>query len=158
MVAEYHNHFVVKNIKPTHTSHLVKYEDLNHHRTLFAGRAAEWLIEACFIAAARASGKPEDVVCAQVYGMSFKRPANRGDLVEITSQIGYVGPKSMTVVARATLNGETEPVVSCVATFVTVNEEGKTSPHGVIRTPKYSTEFADICALAKQTYEVNKGK
>ena len=32
--------------------HLVKGEDLNHHRTLFAGRGAEWLVEAGFIAAA----------------------------------------------------------------------------------------------------------
>ena len=32
--------------------HLVKSEDLNHHRTLFAGRGAEWLVEAGFIAAA----------------------------------------------------------------------------------------------------------
>lgn len=154
--ADYHNHSVVKNIKPTRTSHLVKYEDLNHHRTLFAGRAAEWLIEACFIAAARASGKPEDVVCAQVYGMSFKRPANRGDLVEITSQIGFVGKKSMTVVARATLNGETDPVVSCVATFVTVNEEGKTYPHGVVLTNEYMAEHVEVCVLAKQTYESHK--
>ena len=33
--------------------HLVKSEDLNHHRTLFAGRGAEWLVEAGFIAAAK---------------------------------------------------------------------------------------------------------
>jgi len=32
--------------------HLVKSEDLNHHGTLFAGRGAEWLVEAGFIAAA----------------------------------------------------------------------------------------------------------
>ena len=27
-------------------SHLIKSEDLNHHGTLFAGRTAEWLVEA----------------------------------------------------------------------------------------------------------------
>jgi acyl-CoA hydrolase len=156
MVKDYVNHSVVKNIKPTRTSHLVKYEDLNHHRTLFAGRAAEWLIEACFIAAARASGKPEDVVCAQVYGMSFKRPANRGDLVEITSQIGHVGQKSITVVARATLNGETEPVVSCAATFVTIAEDGKTYAHGVALPAEYLAEHAEVCAHAKHVYESNR--
>lgn len=33
-------------------SHLVKSEDLNHHGTLFAGRTAEWLVEAGFVTAA----------------------------------------------------------------------------------------------------------
>ena len=31
---------------------LVKGEDLNHHGTLYAGRTAEWFVEAGFIAAA----------------------------------------------------------------------------------------------------------
>ena len=32
--------------------HLVKSEDLNHHRTLYAGRTAEWFVETGFVAAA----------------------------------------------------------------------------------------------------------
>ena len=32
------------------TYHLVKSEDLNHHGTLYAGRNAEWFVEAGFIA------------------------------------------------------------------------------------------------------------
>ncbi|MEL7655970.1 MAG: acyl-CoA thioesterase, partial [Bacillota bacterium] len=38
-------------------SHLVKSEDLNHHGTLFAGRSAEWLVEAAFVAAASQHGR-----------------------------------------------------------------------------------------------------
>ena len=34
-----------------HYDRLVKSEDLNHHGTLFAGRSAEWFVEAGFIAA-----------------------------------------------------------------------------------------------------------
>lgn len=37
-------------------SHLVKSEDLNHHGTLFAGRTAEWLVEAGFVTAAAEHG------------------------------------------------------------------------------------------------------
>lgn len=39
-------------------SHLVKSEDLNHHGTLFAGRTAEWLVEAGFVTAAAEHGRP----------------------------------------------------------------------------------------------------
>ena len=42
--------------------HLVKGEDLNHHRTLYAGRGAEWLVEAGFIAASNLI--PRNMSCA----------------------------------------------------------------------------------------------
>ena len=38
-------------MKQYETSHLVKQEDLNHHGTLFAARAAAWFVEAAFVAA-----------------------------------------------------------------------------------------------------------
>ena len=38
-------------IKSFSTYHLVKSEDLNHHGTLYAGRSAEWFVEAGFIPA-----------------------------------------------------------------------------------------------------------
>ena len=43
-----------KIVKPfwSDTSRLVKSEDLNHHGTLFAGRTAEWFVEAGFVSAA----------------------------------------------------------------------------------------------------------
>ncbi len=53
--------------------HLVKSEDLNHHGTLFAGRCAEWFVEAGFIAAASLT-HPENIVCSKIHGMVFSRP------------------------------------------------------------------------------------
>ena len=53
-------------------SHLVKSEDLNHHGTLFAGRTAEWLVEAGFVTAAAEHGRPQDVLCVNVHGFTFK--------------------------------------------------------------------------------------
>jgi len=46
--------------------HLIKSEDLNHHGTLFAGRGAEWMVEAGFVAAA-------NFAAASVYPM-FEDP------------------------------------------------------------------------------------
>jgi len=45
-----------------HYDRLVKSEDLNHHGTLFAGRSAEWFVEAGFIAAASVL-PPKNIVC-----------------------------------------------------------------------------------------------
>lgn len=60
--------------------HLVKGEDLNHHQTLFAGRGAEWLVEAGFIAAADLL-PPEYVLCFKIHGMTFQRPVNPGEVI-----------------------------------------------------------------------------
>ncbi len=64
-------------------SHLVKSEDLNHHGTLFAGRTAEWLVEAGFVTAAAEHGRPQDVLCVNVHGFTFKRPVEKGDILTI---------------------------------------------------------------------------
>ncbi|MEI3504030.1 MAG: acyl-CoA thioesterase [Anaerovoracaceae bacterium] len=64
-------------------SHLVKSEDLNHHGTLFAGRTAEWLVEAGFITAAAERGRPQDILCVNVHGFTFKKPVQKGDILTI---------------------------------------------------------------------------
>src|SRR4030042_2034213 len=91
----------LRMLKETVISHLVKPEDLQHHGTLFAGRMAEWLVEACFIAACRMVGKPEDVVCVKIHGINFTHPLRNGDVVEIRSQVALVGKTSITVHGRA---------------------------------------------------------
>ena len=83
---------------------MVKPEDLQHHGTLFAGRMAEWLVETCFIAACRLVGKPEDVVCVQVHGISFMKPITNGDIVEIKAKVALVGTTSITVHSQAFTN------------------------------------------------------
>jgi len=144
---------VEKSLKPTYLTRLVKYEDMNHHKTLFAGRGAEWLIEACFISAARAVGNPEDVVCAQIQGMTFKRPAHPGSLVEIVSQVGHVGGKSLTCVGRATINGDPHSVVTSICTFVTVDAEGRPYAHGIVLPPEYIESNRELCDYARTSYE-----
>lgn len=147
---------VARSFQPTYNTHLVKYEDLNHHRTLFAGRGAEWLIEASFIAAARCIGRPEDVVCVQIQGMTFKKPARMGDLVEIVAQIGHLGGKSITVIGKATINGDPASVVTCVTTFVTVDAEGKGYGHGLELLPEYVETYRDVCETARKAYDAAK--
>jgi len=127
-------------------SHLVKPEDLQHHGTLFAGRMSEWLVEACFVATSRFVGRPEDIVCAQVHGISFKKPANNGDIVEIKARIACVGAKSITVHGEVFVNEDKAPAVSGMATFVTVDKKGKPYEHGLSLPDDY-------IVLNRQIYE-----
>lgn len=136
-------------LSTTTISHLIKSEDLNHHGTLFAGRMAEWLVEASFIAAARLVGRPEDVVCVQIHGMSFDRAAARGDLIEIRADVAYLGTKSITVHAAVFVNERAEPAVSGLSTFVTVDREGTPYAHGLALPPEYVARHQSIHQRAR---------
>ncbi len=118
-------------------SHLIKPEDLQHHGTLFAGQMAKWLVEACFVAAARLVGRPEDVVCVQVHGMNFTKPAHNGDIIEIRAKAALTGNTSITVAGEAYLNEDEAPSVSGMATFVTVDQQGVPYKHGVTLSDDY---------------------
>lgn len=123
--------------KATVISHLIKPEDLQHHGTLFAGQMSKWLVEACFVAAARLIGKPEDVVCVKIHGMSFTKPAQNGDIIEIRAKVALTGNTSVTVGGEAYVNEEAAPSVSGMATFVTVDRQGQPYKHGLKLSDEY---------------------
>ncbi len=109
---------------------LIKSEDLNHHRTLFAGRCAEWFIEAGFIAVA--SVLPAgNIVCLKVHGMTFTAPLYPGDIACFESRIVKVGRTSVTVYVSLHTVVDADPVITGFITFVHVNSEGKSEPHGL---------------------------
>lgn len=117
--------------------HLVRPEDLQHHGTLFAGQMAKWLVEAGFITASRPCGKPEDVVCVQLDEMTFDKPINNGDIIEIKSKIAYLGSTSITVYSAVYVKQDTSPLVSNMATFVTVDKQHKPYKHGFKLSKEY---------------------
>jgi acyl-CoA hydrolase len=121
------------------THHLVKSEDLNHHGTLYAGRTAEWFVESGFVAAASLT-KPENVVCLKIHGMRFSRPVQRGDLICFTSCIAHAGTTSLVAHIKSEVKGET--VVEGFITFIHVDMNGKTFPHGVGVVPENEEEIA----------------
>lgn len=113
-------------------SRLVKSEDLNHHGTLFAGRMAEWFIEACFICGAKVTEKPENIVCINVHGLTFTKPANKGDIINLESRIAKIGKTSFTVYGKITRNNSDKILSDGFITFVFVDENGKAIPHNII--------------------------
>lgn len=106
-------------------SHLVKSEDLNHHGTLFAGRTAEWLVEAAFIAAAATHGRPQDILCVNVHGFTFKKPVQKGDILTIHSRIVKTGTTSMMVHVKALCEIDPGQNVEGFVTFVCVEPDTK---------------------------------
>ncbi len=108
--------------------HLVKGEDLNHHSTLFAGRGAEWLVEAGFIAAADLL-PPQYVLCLKIHGMTFQRPVRPGEVVRFDSKIVLTGRSRLVAYVRATTKEEL--TVDGFLTFVYVDDHGKSRPHGI---------------------------
>jgi acyl-CoA hydrolase len=114
-------------------SHLIKSEDLNHHGTLFAGRSAEWLVESAFVAAASQHGRPQDIVCINIHGFTFKKPVPKGDIITYFSRVAKVGTTSITVYVKAESEIYKTKHVDGFLTFVCVspNNEGKL-PHGII--------------------------
>lgn len=109
---------------------LVKSEDLNHHGTLFAGRCAEWFIEAAFIAAA-STLPAENIVCLKVHGFEFSKPIHLGEIAHFESRIVFTGHTSLIVNTNLKDKAKEEPIVSGFITFVNVNTHGKPVPHGL---------------------------
>jgi len=111
------------------TSRLIKSEELNHHGTLYAGRLAEWFVEASFSAAAIAVKNPDQIVCLKLHGLTFKKPAKKGDLLQLNSQVVAHGKTSITVYCEAISGITSEVFVDGFVTFVSVNDAGEKMSH-----------------------------
>jgi acyl-CoA hydrolase len=109
---------------------LVKGEDLNHHGTLFAGKAAMWFIESGFIAAAILT-KPENIVCLNVHGMLFMRPIQNGAIVRFESKVVLAGRTRLISHVKVVDNNTEDLFVEGFITFIHVDKNAKVIPHGI---------------------------
>jgi len=128
------------------TYHLVKSEDLNHHGTLFAGRTAEWFVEAGFIAAASLT-KPENIVCLKIHGMTFTAPVQPGSLACFESKVVLTGKTRIVVCIKLSVNGL--QVVRGFITFINVDANTQPLPHGITIEP-VTDEEKTLFAEAKE--------
>ena len=109
---------------------LIKSEDLNHHRTLFAGRCAEWFVEAGFIAVASVL-PAKNIVCLKIHGLAFTQPLTTGDIACFESKIAYTGTSSIKVYVVLKRDKDDDPVVEGFITFVHVDDDGNAQPHHI---------------------------
>ncbi len=135
-------------IKSFSTYHLIKSEDLNHHGTLFAGRSAEWFVEAGFVAAASIVDA-RDVICLKIHGMQFTKPMKIGQIACYTSRIVYAGKSSLVSHTKmCAIQDKESCILEGFLTFVHVDSNNKPKPHGVTMSPATDEE--------KQLYEEAK--
>jgi acyl-CoA hydrolase len=109
----------------------VKGQDMNHHRTLFAGRSAEWFVEAGFIAAAGLTS-PERVVCANIHGMVFSKPVQAGDILRFESLVVFAGRSRLVSYVRVFFDRDDVMGLDGFLTFVHVDQNGRPLPHGIV--------------------------
>ncbi len=121
---------IKKEMKAFSTYHLIKSEDLNHHGTLYAGRSAEWFVEAGFIAAS-ALLNPHHVICLKIHGMYFSSPVRLGQSVCYTSRIAYTGKSSLVAHIGVSVINSDEVLVEGFITFVHVDTNTIATPHGI---------------------------
>ena len=119
------------------TNRFVKSEDLNHHGTLFAGRSAEWFIEAGLMAV---SGllPADNIVCVKLNEMSFTTPVKLGDIARFEATPVYAG-KSSIITYNAVYVGE-KKLIEGFITYVNIDKNGKAQPHGIKLTAETEEE------------------
>lgn len=115
------------------TYKLVKPADLNHHGSLFAGRASELFVEAGLVAAAAALGTPEHFVCLQIQRFTFYRPVPPGELLALSSRVVHTGRSSLTVLVSfgALCPSDGGCYADGLITFVHVDDNGAPCAHGL---------------------------
>lgn len=114
------------------TMHLVKGEDLNHHGTLFAARAAAWLVETGFATAACEHGNSDQLVLRSLSNMSFFKPVQKGCVLILKSRVVYTGSTSLMVCVTAEDAVTGEGFYQGYITFVTIDEQtGTKRSHGI---------------------------
>lgn len=112
------------------TKRLIKQGDLNHHGTLFAGRAAEWFVETAFIAAAAEVGDSSSILCLNIHGLVFRNPVHPGEIITIKSRIAAFGNTRIVVHGEITVVNRAIQPIEGFLTFIYVDGEGKKQSHG----------------------------
>lgn len=131
------------------TYRFVKGEDLNHHGTLFAGRAAEWFVETGLMTVAQ-HVPAEGIVCVNVHEMRYRKPIKLGGLIEATGKIVLVGNSSFIV--HIEFKVDNEVIVSGYVSYVYVDEKGKTKAHNVtLKLQKEDEVLAERAKYFKET-------
>ena len=135
----------------SYIQHLIKSEDLNHHRTLYAGRTAEWFVETGFVAAASLI-PPDEIVCLKIHGMEFMHPVHAGEIACFEGKVVFAGRTSL--VSYVHMHVKDTPIVEGFITFIHVDENGQTVPHRIVVEPQTDEEkrlYAQAQKLKQQS-------
>lgn len=119
-------------MKRYRSSHMVRMEHLNHHGNLYAGQGIEWMIETSFIVVCTEYGDPQGLLYKNTHKFDFYKSVNPGDIITYEGLIVRAGRTSLTL--RVGLYNEKTGVLHAegFTTFVSVGEDGRSVPHGIV--------------------------
>lgn len=116
---------------------LVAPEDMNPANRLFGGRIMQWADEAVALYA-MCQMKTKSIVTLKVSEILFKNPAWSGDVLEFFVKNKKVGKTSLQIeciVKRKTIPRPPielhSVILQCDFTFVAIDKDGRTRPHGM---------------------------
>lgn len=143
---------VVKNRR------LVKPEDLNPRGTLFGGRLLEWIDEEAAIFTICQLGT-ENIVTKLMSEINFVSPAKSGDVVEIGMEVVKIGRTSITLKCQV-LNKNTKNEIITIdkMVFVSVDENGKSTPHFAIRKKEKAELIETLRKGFEDKFKINVGE
>lgn len=119
------------------THHLVRSKELNQHNSLYAGRVADWFIEAGYMTVEQYLPS-SNVVCAKIEETTFFKSIHSGETVRIDSEV--VNATSSRLISYvATYVGEEQRAEGFI-TFAHVGEEGHSKAHGIVIEPETEEE------------------
>ncbi len=76
---------------------MVEPGDMNHHSTLYAARALQWMVDASFIAAANERGEKEGLVYKNIHQFDFMKSLEGGDIARYETTVVRAGRSSVTM-------------------------------------------------------------
>jgi acyl-CoA hydrolase len=112
------------------TRKLIRPEDLNARGTLFGGAVLKWIDEEAAIYA-MCQLDTKDIVTKLISEVNFMSPGYLGDIIEIGVEAKDFGRSSITLEVDVR-NKDTEKSILKIdkMIFVSVDEDGKSKPHG----------------------------
>jgi len=144
-------------MKTYKASHMIKSEDLNHHKNLYAGRAIEWMMEASFIAAACEYKDKHGLLYKNTHQFDFFVPVDPGEIISYQSTVVRAGKTSFTI--HIDLYSEDAGIVKAegYTTFVTIDANSKPVGHQITLDQTENQKELGWRTAAEGFFNGNKG-
>lgn len=113
------------------TRRFVRPEFMNHHQSLYAGYISEWATEAAMIGITQTLGRTDHVVMAALKDLTVVQKVCSGSIVELRYEVKRYGTTSVEIFVEGIDLLSKVKYFYGSAIFVTVDDEGKKTPHGM---------------------------
>ena len=116
-------------MKKHEISIIVKPDELNHHNTLFVGKALTYLVETGFITVSFEHGNPNELVCYGLNDFKFLTPVPNGSILTYEGQIVRVTDTTITTFVEGICRLTGTKHMSGWVTYVVIDLETRAKKH-----------------------------